>query len=86
MQENDFLSQLSERAANSKAEWEKIDGLINILKTRNLSQENKMLFKLVTMLAEQIRPVGSDQDLKEITQDIDSMLSKMVDQMKKSTK
>lgn len=83
---DDFLSQLQERSAQSKAEWEQIDGLINILKGRDLSEDNKMLFQLIVLLSKQVRPMGSESDLEEITQDIGSMLTGLVDQLKKGKK
>jgi hypothetical protein len=82
----DFVTELNERAAQSKSVWERIDGLINILQGRELTEENQMMLQLIVLVAEQVRPMGSQQDLEDITQDIGSMLNGLVEQFSKGKK
>ena len=79
----DFFSQVSRRAKESKIQWDQIDGHLDELYTMDLPNETHMLLEVVRLLAAQLRPIGSEQDIEDMTKDMGKMLSDAIGNMKK---
>ena len=73
-----FLTEMKARAERTKAVWEQIDGIMTVLNTRDLSENEAMMLKIITLLSEQLRPLGAEQDLDVLTKDVGSMFTDMI--------
>lgn len=71
---NKLFDQLQQTMDQQKQDWEKIDGLFNVLKGFDLSAENQIMFSLLVLLANQIRPMGQGQ-MVDIEKEIESIVA-----------
>lgn len=78
-----FMNELKARVERSNTLWDQIDGLIKVLQSCSLSENEAMLLKIILLMSEQIRPIGSEKDLEEVSKDVSSMISDMMNQIKK---
>lgn len=78
-----LLDDLKNRAKKSNSSWEQIDGLIGILDKQALSDNEKILLKIIVLLSEQIRPIGSAVDLNKLSDDVNNMLNDFISQVKR---
>ena len=81
-----FLTEMKARAERTKAVWEQIDGIMTVLNTRDLSENEAMMLKIITLLSEQLRPLGAEQDLDVLTKDVGSMFTDMIADIMKDKK
>jgi hypothetical protein len=81
-----FLTEMKARAERTKAVWEQIDGIMAVLNSRSLSENEAMLLKIITLLSEQLRPLGAEQDLDVLTKDVGSMFTDMMTEVMKGKK
>lgn len=73
-----FLEEMQDRAKRTKAVWEQIDGIMSVLNARELSENEVMMLKIITLMSEQIRPLGAEQDLDVLTKDVGAMMMDIV--------
>lgn len=75
---NNLFDKINEMTDKQRKDWEKIDGLINVLEQFELSAENEAMFKLLVLLANQIRPVGQSQ-MVDVEKELESIMSNFSD-------
>jgi len=82
--QNDWFAEIDKLYDQKKAEWGKIDGLISVLNNLNLSDSEKMMLNLLVLIANQIRPMNTEQlgNIKKETHNIINGLDKVLGKYK----
>jgi len=79
----DIFAEMTKRAQRTQQVWEQIDGLVSVLQAQQLSQNEELLLKIILLMSESLRPLGSEQDMEKLTKEVGSMISGLMNQTKK---
>lgn len=80
------LDEMKKRAEDSKVLWSQIDELVTNLKQQELTENENMLLQIMMLIAQQVRPLGSEEEIAEVSKDINDMMSNLMNQLNKGKK